>query len=83
VPVGRAGGRRMGLLLGWKPFHPPDVERLKTLLANGVIRPHIDGRYPLEQAVEAISLVDEGRATGKVVLVMDSGGLASEGPPTA
>jgi NADPH:quinone reductase-like Zn-dependent oxidoreductase len=83
LPVGRAGGRRMGLLLGWKPFHPPDVERLKTLLASGVIRPHIDRRYPLEQAVEAIALVDEGRATGKVVLVMDSGGLPPEGPSTA
>ncbi|HUQ43769.1 MAG TPA: zinc-binding dehydrogenase [Candidatus Limnocylindria bacterium] len=30
----------------------------------------VDRRFPLEQAVEAISLVDDGTATGKVVLVM-------------
>ena len=70
LPVGRARGRRMGLLIAWKPFHRPDVERLKALCAAGSVRPHIDRRFPLDEIVDAISVVDEGRATGKVVVIV-------------
>jgi NADPH:quinone reductase-like Zn-dependent oxidoreductase len=66
--VGRATGRRMGLLLTWKPFHPPDVRRLGELYAAGSIRPRIQQRFSLDDVVEAIAMVDEGRATGKVLL---------------
>jgi NADPH:quinone reductase-like Zn-dependent oxidoreductase len=59
-----------GLALWWKPFHPPDVERLKELIAEGKLRPVIDRTYPLEEAAEALRLVDEGRARGKVVLTV-------------
>src|SRR6185503_277025 len=37
--LGRASGRSMGLLLWWKPFHPPDVERVLGLIAEGKVRP--------------------------------------------
>jgi NADPH:quinone reductase-like Zn-dependent oxidoreductase len=69
LPVGRATGRRMGLMLSWKPFNRPDVARLMDLLAAGVIKPRIDQRFPLEQVVEAIATVDEGRAVGKVLVI--------------
>jgi NADPH:quinone reductase-like Zn-dependent oxidoreductase len=59
-----------GLALWWKPFHPPDVERLKELIAEGKLRPVIDRTYPLEEAAEALRQVDEGRARGKVVLTV-------------
>jgi NADPH:quinone reductase-like Zn-dependent oxidoreductase len=70
LPVGRARGRRMGLLVAWKPFHRPDVERLKQLYAAGAVRPHVLQRFSLDDIVEAIAVVDEGRATGKVVVVI-------------
>jgi NADPH:quinone reductase-like Zn-dependent oxidoreductase len=68
--VGRATGRSMGLLLWWKPFHADDVARLAALYAEGKLRPAIDRRYPLEQVVDALRYVDEGRAKGKVLITV-------------
>ena len=59
-----------GLALWWKPFNPPDVDRLKELIAAGKLRPVIDRTYPLDQVVEALRQVDEGRARGKVVITV-------------
>ena len=67
-----ATGRWMGLLLWWKPFHQPDVEALKELFAAGTLKPAIDRTYPLDQIVEALRHVDQGRARGKVVVTMDA-----------
>ena len=66
--VSRASGKRLGLLLWWKPFNPPDVERVTELIARGLVRPVIDRRFPLEQIVDALRWVDEGQARGKVVV---------------
>ena len=60
--------RWSGLALWWKPFNVADVDRLKELIAQGKLRPVIDRTYPLDQAVEALRQVDEGRARGKVVI---------------
>src|SRR5262245_15753993 len=60
--------RHMGLVLHWKPFHPPDVEALKGMIAAGQMRPAIDRRYPFSDLVEALTYVDDGNATGKVVV---------------
>jgi NADPH:quinone reductase-like Zn-dependent oxidoreductase len=57
-----------GLMLWWKPFHPPDVERLTELVAAGQLKPVIDRRCPLTEIVEALRHVDEGRARGKVII---------------
>jgi NADPH2:quinone reductase len=38
------------------------------LIEDGAIRPLVGVRLPLEQAVEAMRIIDERRATGKVVL---------------
>ena len=65
-----ATGKRMGLLLGWKPFRPEDVEALKALIAAGKVKPAIDRRFPLTQIVEALRYVDEGRPRGKVVITV-------------
>lgn len=69
--VSRFSDRWSGLLLWWKPMHPPDVETLKELIAAGKLKPAIDRRYPLSQVVDALRHVDEGRARGKVVISMD------------
>jgi NADPH:quinone reductase-like Zn-dependent oxidoreductase len=61
-------GRRMAMMLWWKPFHRPDVERLLAMVAAGELRPHIDRVYPLDQVADALRWVDEGHARGKVLV---------------
>jgi len=65
-----ATGKRMGLLLAWKPFKREDVETLEELIAAGKVKPVIDRRFPLDQIVDALKWVDEGHARGKVVVTM-------------
>jgi NADPH:quinone reductase-like Zn-dependent oxidoreductase len=57
-----------GMMLWWKAFHPPDVERLKELIAGGHLRPVVDRVYPLDEVVAALRHVDDGHARGKVVV---------------
>lgn len=71
-----ATGRSMGLMLWWKPFHPPDVTALGVLHAAGHLHPAIERRYALPDVVDALRHVDEGRARGKV-LVIPSGVTSS------
>jgi NADPH:quinone reductase-like Zn-dependent oxidoreductase len=75
--ISRFSDRWSGLLLWWKPMHPPDVERLKQLIADGSVRPVIDRRYPLSEIVAALRYVEDGHPRGKVVITMDeaAGGL--------
>lgn len=67
--LSRVGGKWTGLMLWWKPFHVPDVDRLKELIAAGQLRPVIDRHYRLDQAREALRLVEQGKARGKVLVV--------------
>jgi NADPH:quinone reductase-like Zn-dependent oxidoreductase len=60
--------KTMGLLLSWKPFAPAYVEELKCLVASGAVRPVIDREFSLDEVVEALRWVDEGRARGKVLV---------------
>ena len=69
--MSRFSDRWSGLLLWWKPMHPPDVETIKQLIAAGKLTPVIDRTYPLSQVVDALRLVEDGRARGKVVITMD------------
>lgn len=63
-----ATGRRMGLMLWWKPFHAPDVETLTGMIAAGTLTPVIDRRYALADVAEALRYVDDGHARGKVLV---------------
>jgi NADPH:quinone reductase-like Zn-dependent oxidoreductase len=63
-----ATGKRMGLLLWWKPFQADDVATVEELVAAGKLVPRIDRRYPLGEVVDALRWVDEGRAMGKVIV---------------
>ena len=64
------GGKRSMLMLWWKPFHKPDVDHLKTLIADGKVRPAIDRRYPLDETADALRWVDDGHSKGKVVITV-------------
>ena len=66
--ISMATDKWMGLLIWWKPFNPDDVATLKDLIAAGKVNPRIDRRYPLTDVVEALRWVDDGRATGKVII---------------
>ena len=65
-----ATGKRLGLLLWWKPFNPPDVDVLKDLIAAGTVRPVVDRRFPLADVVQALRHVDDGHARGKVLITI-------------
>lgn len=60
--------RWSGLMLWWKPFHGPDVERLEELIAAGKVKPVIDRSFPLDAVAAALRHVDEGHARGKVIV---------------
>jgi NADPH:quinone reductase-like Zn-dependent oxidoreductase len=67
--ISAATDRWMGLLLWWKPFAVDDVATLKELIAAGKLTPVVDRRYPLSEIGEALRYVDDGRASGKVIIV--------------
>jgi NADPH:quinone reductase-like Zn-dependent oxidoreductase len=64
-----ATDKSVGMLLWWKPFAPDDVDALKGLISAGKLRPLIDRRYALDEIVDALRWVDDGRARGKVIVV--------------
>jgi NADPH:quinone reductase-like Zn-dependent oxidoreductase len=66
--LSRFGGKWRGLMLWWKPMHPPDVDRLKELIAEGKLKPVIDRRYPLDRVAEALRYVEDGHPRGKVII---------------
>jgi NADPH2:quinone reductase len=60
---------------GWGAYvmSKPDVSRqigtaLDEMIGDGVVRPVVGARFPLEQAADALELLDSRGATGKVVL---------------
>jgi NADPH2:quinone reductase len=60
---------------GWGAYvmGKPDLNRevgkaIQGMVADGYIRPPVGARFPLEQAADALKMLDERRATGKVVL---------------
>ncbi len=60
--------RWAGIMLWWKPFHEPDVRTITDLVLAGKLSPAIDRVYPLAEVREALTLVHEGRAKGKVLI---------------
>jgi len=68
--ISLAGSRKMGLMLWWKPFRKEDVAALVELIEAGQIAPVIDRRYPLDEVVDALRYLKEGRARGKIVITM-------------
>lgn len=49
---------------------PEDLEELRKLLEAGTIRPVVDKTFPLEEVPAAIQYLRDGRARGKIVVVI-------------
>jgi NADPH2:quinone reductase len=57
-----------------KPALNAEIEQaLEGLVADGVVRPLVGAQFPLAQGAEAMRLIDERLATGKVVLDVPGG----------
>ena len=52
------------------PAYRRNMEELLGWVAAGKLKPQIAATYPLDQIVEALSLLEQRRATGKVVLTL-------------
>ena len=64
-PFRRARACELLALLATRPNVPVSVARL---IDEGLVRPIVGARFPLERAAEALELIDERGAVGKVVL---------------
>ncbi len=60
--------RWSGLLLWWKPFDAGDLATITSLISAGKLAPVIDRRFPLDDVVEALRYVADGRPRGKVII---------------
>jgi NADPH:quinone reductase-like Zn-dependent oxidoreductase len=74
--ISRFGDKWSGLMLWWKPLHRPDVETIKELIAAGMVKPVIDRVLPLTDVVKALRYVEDGQASGKVVISIPDAGTA-------
>jgi NADPH:quinone reductase-like Zn-dependent oxidoreductase len=68
--ISRFTSKWSGLMLWWKPFHKPDVDEIKRLIAAGTLKPAIDRRFSLDDIVAALKYVDDGHAKGKVIVTI-------------
>jgi NADPH2:quinone reductase len=48
--------------------HRANMEFVLRAVADGRLRPHVHGTYPLERIAEAIGVLERREATGKVVV---------------
>jgi NADPH:quinone reductase-like Zn-dependent oxidoreductase len=51
-----------------------ELEQLAALYDAGALRPVVDRSFPFEHTLQAMAYVEQGRANGKIVVVMPQGG---------
>ena len=82
---GQMGSRLLGMLraLAGSPFvsqrfvfyiaqiNKPDLQLLSDLMQSGKITPVIDRQYKVDETVEAVRYLEQGRARGKVVITIE------------
>lgn len=64
-----SSSKKMSILMH-KP-DPNDLDFIKTLFEAGKVIPVIDKSYPLREAPEALRYLGEGKAKGKVVIILE------------
>lgn len=48
--------------------HGEQLAKIAALIEQGAIRPVVDRVFPFEQTNEALAYIEQGRATGKVIV---------------
>ena len=61
---------RQRLVLLMAKERAADLERLSGLIEDGKVVPSVDRSYPLEEAPDAMRLLEKGRVRGKVVITV-------------
>lgn len=56
----------------WPGYFEGDLTTVHSLLVEGKLESHVDGRMPLEKAAEALGVLASGKASSKLVLVPGS-----------
>lgn len=51
---------------------PEAMAKITSVIEYGLVNPHVSALYPLARAGEAIAVVEDGHATGKIVIEMGS-----------
>ena len=73
-----AADRQAAVRLGGRPLQRERsrevLEEVAQLAARGVFRPMVTGAFPLEEAGAALRAVEDGHATGKLVITVAAGG---------
>ena len=64
------GSKKVGGLLANTSQHQQDLAFLKELLESGKVVPVIERRYALSETNEAIRYLEEGHASGKIVITV-------------
>lgn len=67
-PLLSLGGIRMAAVTS--KANPDDLRMLKGLFESGALKVVIDRRFPLAEAAEAVRYVEQGHASGKVVITL-------------
>jgi NADPH:quinone reductase-like Zn-dependent oxidoreductase len=68
--MSRVGSKKVGGLLANTSQHQQDLAFLKELLESGKVIPVIERRYALSETSEAIRYLEEGHASGKIVITV-------------
>jgi NADPH:quinone reductase-like Zn-dependent oxidoreductase len=66
--VSRKSGRRVAAFIA--KIRTPDLEALAALVEKGQLRPAVERTYPLEQAAAALTEIESGHTTGKLVVTI-------------
>jgi len=67
LPNGR--GATFYFVMRWPKLFRPDLARVLSLLAEGRITSNVSRTFPLEQAADALRLLESGEVGGKIVLL--------------
>ena len=62
--------KKLGLNI-WRANDKEDVALMIELIESGKVKPVIDRRYPLSEAIDALRYFEEGHHKGKVVITME------------
>jgi len=69
--AGNVRKRRQPVRISSMKPNPEDLLFMNTLLESGKVKPLIDRRYPLHELPQAIAYLEQGHASGKVLIIME------------